>query len=99
MDPRDPSEHAPARLGSLEAITTVTGAATDPDGYTLLLNGVDAGRLAVEDTVLLRNLPEAEYAVGLGGLASGCDLGGGNPRGIQVRPDRTTRAIFPVKCD
>jgi hypothetical protein len=99
MDPRDPSEPAPARLGSLEAITTLTGSSADPDGYALLLNGVDAGRLAAEDTILLRNLPEAEYSVGLAGLASGCDVGGGNPRGIQVEPDLTTRVIFLVKCD
>ncbi|MGH7579962.1 MAG: hypothetical protein ACREM9_07305 [Gemmatimonadales bacterium] len=86
-------------LGSLEAIATRAGPVTDPDGYTLLLNGVDVGRLGIEDTVLLRNLPKAAYSVGLDDLATRCDVGGGNPRGVRVEPDRTTRVIFLVKCD
>jgi hypothetical protein len=80
-------------------MTTHTGSTTDPDGYSLVLNGVTVGPLAVEDTVLLEKLPEAEYSVGLADIATGCDVGGGNPRGARVVGDRTTRAIFLVKCD
>jgi hypothetical protein len=80
-------------------MTTHTGPTTDPDGYSLILNGLAVGPMAVEDTVLLRNLPEAEYSVGITGIATGCDVGGGNPRGARVVGDRTTRAIFLVKCD
>jgi hypothetical protein len=60
---------------------------------------VTVGPIAVDDTVLLENLPEVEYSVGLSGIAPGCDVGGGNPRGARVVGDRTTRAIFLVKCD
>lgn len=80
-------------------MTTHAGSTTDPDGYSLVLNGVGAGRMGVEDTVLLRNLPEAEYSVGITGLAPDCDSGGGNPRGVRVEAGRTTRVIFQVKCD
>ena len=80
-------------------MTTHAGPTTDPDGYFLVLNGVDAGPMGVEDTVLLRNLPEAEYSVGITGLATNCDNGGGNPRGARVVGGRTTRVIFQVKCD
>jgi hypothetical protein len=55
--------------------------------------------MAVEDTVVLGNLPEAEYSVGITGVATGCDVGGGNPRGARVVGERTTRAIILVKCD
>jgi len=79
-------------------MTTHTGSPRDPDGYALVLNGVGAGRMGVEDTVLLRNLPAAEYSVGITGLATNCDSGGGNPRGVRVEGDRTTRVIFLVKC-
>jgi hypothetical protein len=79
-------------------MTTHTGPPTDPDGYSLVLNGVDAGRMGVEDTVLLRNLPEAEYSVGITDLAPNCDSGGANPRGVRVEGRRTTRVIFLVKC-
>jgi hypothetical protein len=79
-------------------MTTHTGSATDPDGYELVLNGVGVGPIGVEDTVLLRNLPEAEYSVGLAGIATDCDGGGGNPRGIRVEGDRTIRVIFQIKC-
>ena len=63
------------------------------------MDGVTVGRMAIEDTVLMEHLPEVEYSVGLSGIATGCDVGGGNPRGTRVVGDRTTRAIFLVKCD
>jgi hypothetical protein len=80
-------------------MTTHTGPTTDPDGYSLVLNGLAVEPMAVEDTVLLRNLPEAEYSVGLAEIATNCDGGGGNPRGVQVEGNRTTRVIFQVKCN
>jgi hypothetical protein len=89
---------APRPLGALELVTTHAGPATDPDGYTLVLNGVSIGHMAVEDTLLLSDLPEAEDSVGLADLAPNCDSGGGNPRGVGVQGDRTTRVIFQVKC-
>lgn len=54
--------------------------------------------MGVADTLLLRNLPEAEYAVGLADVAANCDNGGANPRGVSVRGHRTSRVIFLVKC-
>jgi hypothetical protein len=79
-------------------MTTHTGPTADPDGYSLVLNGLPVGPMAVEDTVLLRNLPEAEYSVGLAGIATNCDSGGGNPRGVRAEGNQTTRVIFQVKC-
>jgi hypothetical protein len=79
-------------------ITAHTGSASDPDGYVLVLNGVEFGAMAVADTLLLRHLPEARYSVGLGDVAANCDNGGGNPRGVEVEGGRTTRVIFQVKC-
>ena len=92
MDP------GPRPLGALEVITAHTGPATDPDGYTLMLNGVDFGALAIADTLLLTNLPEAEYSIGLAGVATHCDNGGANPRDVRVEGGRTIRVIFQVKC-
>jgi hypothetical protein len=54
--------------------------------------------MAAADTLLLRHLPEAEYSVGLSGVADNCDNGGGNPRGVRVEGGRTSRVIFQVKC-
>jgi hypothetical protein len=93
-----PSDVGPRPLGALEIITAYTGSAIDPDGYTLVLNGVASGALDVADTLLLRNLPEAEYVVGLADVAANCDNGGGNPRGVAVSGNRTSRVIFQVKC-
>lgn len=63
-----------------------------------MLNGVDFGAMRVADTLLLRNLPEAEYSVGLADVAANCDNGGANPRAVRIQRGRTTRAIFLVKC-
>ena len=93
-----PTDTGSRPLGALEVITAQTGPVTDPDGYRLMLNGVEFGPIAVADTFLLRNLPAADYAIGLAGVASNCDNGGGNPRGVRVEPGRTSRVIFQVKC-
>jgi hypothetical protein len=63
-----------------------------------MLNGVDFGAMGVADTLLVRNLPQAEYSVGLADVAATCDNGGGNPRGVSVTGNRTSRVIFQVKC-
>jgi hypothetical protein len=93
-----PSDAGPRPLGALEIITAHTGSAIDPDGYILVLNGVDFGAMGIADTLLLRNLPQAEYSVGLADVAGNCDNGGGNPRGVSVEGHRTSRVIFQVKC-
>ena len=93
-----PTDAGPRPLGALEVITAPAGSATDPDGYRLLLNGVEFGPMAVIDTLLLRNLPEAEYSVALADVAANCDNGGANPRGVRVEGGRATRVIFLVKC-
>ena len=63
-----------------------------------MLNGVEFGAIGIADTLLLRNLPPADYSIGLAGVAANCDNGGGNPRGVRVEPARTSRVIFQVKC-
>ena len=93
-----PTDTGPRPLGALEIITAHTGSATDPDGYVLMLNGVDFGAMGVADTLLVRNLPQAEYSVGLADIAANCDNGGGNPRGVSVTGNRTSRVISQVKC-
>lgn len=54
--------------------------------------------MGIADTLVVRNLPEAEYSVGLAGVAPNCDNGGANPRGVAVAGGRTIRVIFQVKC-
>jgi hypothetical protein len=93
-----PGEAGPRPLGALEIITAHTGSAIDPDGYILVLNGVEFGAIDIADTLLLRNLPQAEYSVALADVAANCDNGGGNPRGVSVEGHRTSRVIFQVKC-
>ena len=75
-----PTDAGPRPLGTLEVITVPAGPGTDPDGYRLELNGVVFGAMTSADTLLVGNLPEAEYAVGLAGVAAHCDNGGANPR-------------------
>ena len=93
-----PTHAGPPPRGTLEVITVPAGPGTDPDGYRLELNGVVFGAMTSADTLLVGNLPEAEYAVGLAGVAAHCDNGGANPRSIGVAGGRTTRVIFQVKC-
>lgn len=88
---------APA-VGILEIITTRQGLGVDPDGYSLTLNGYVVGRMEALDTFDLLRLSEGTHWVGLADVAAGCSVGGGNPRGLRVNREQTTRAIFVVKC-
>lgn len=96
--PSSPGEPAPTPRGALEILTMTSGSDADPDGYTLTISGVGIAHLGPVDTLLLRSIPEGEYSVGIVDVWPACEVGGGNPRGLRVRPGETTRAIFVVKC-
>jgi hypothetical protein len=83
---------------TLEIVTSTTGTGTDPDGFSVLLDGTDQGAIAVSATRSLAGLTPDSYAVGLSGLAANCEVSGANPRTTTLVAGRTVQVVFAVTC-
>ena len=84
--------------GTLEVITTTGGGGTDPDGFSLLLDGVDRGPIGINTTSRLAALTSGPHTIGLTGLAANCQVAGENPRPVSVPAGGTVAATFAVTC-
>ena len=84
--------------GTIEVVTATTGGGTDPDGYSLLLDGVDRGPIAVTASSSLAGLTAGSHTIGLTGLAANCQVSGENPRAVTVAGGRTVQAAFAITC-
>jgi len=84
--------------GTLRAVTTTGGAGTDPDGFALLLDGVERGLIGVNATVSLTGVPAGSHTVGLTGIAANCQVSGENPRSMPVPAGGTAEISFSVSC-
>ncbi|MBA3445640.1 MAG: hypothetical protein H0T58_12420, partial [Gemmatimonadales bacterium] len=87
-----------AQTGSVEVVITTSGPGTDPDGFSLLLDGADQGSIGVSATSSLTGLLPGSHTVGLTGMAANCQLSGENPRTVTVLPGGTAQVAFAVAC-
>ena len=84
--------------GTLEVVTTTGGGGTDPDGFSLLLDGVDRGPIGINTTSRLAALASGAHTIGLTGVAANCQVAGENPRPVSVPAGGTVAATFAVTC-
>jgi hypothetical protein len=84
--------------GTIAVTTVTTGGGTDPDGYSLLLDGIDRGPIAVNASNNLTGLPDGAHTIGLSGLAANCQVSGENPRAVTVPAGGTVAAAFAIAC-
>ena len=84
--------------GTLEVVTTTGGGGTDPDGFSILLDGIDRGPIAINTTSRLAAMAAGPHTIGLTGLAANCQIAGENPRPVSVPAGGTVRATFAVTC-
>jgi hypothetical protein len=84
--------------GSIQVVTTTSGAGTDPDGFALLLDGVDHRPIGVNATSSLPGLTASPHSIGLTGLAGNCQISGENPRMVSVPAGGTVQVAFAVAC-
>jgi hypothetical protein len=87
-----------ATVGSIEVSTTTSGSGSDPDGFTLLVDGAEQGAIAGSATIGIGNVSAGSHSVGLTGLAGNCQVAGDNPRTISVSPSQTTQVPFSISC-
>jgi hypothetical protein len=85
--------------GRIVVRTTTTGPAPDPDGYRLLLDGVDQGGIGVQTTVTLNGVTTSqEHTIALGEVNANCQLRGTNPLTLQVLAEGQVEAGFTIDC-
>jgi hypothetical protein len=84
--------------GTVEVVTTVGGGGTDPDGFSLLLDGIDRGPITVNATVSLAGVVPGPHSIALTGLAANCRISGENPRGVNVGAGVRVQVAFGVTC-
>lgn len=84
--------------GSLAIITSTTGPSPDPDGYTVLLDGVELSAIGVSATVTLPGISPGSRQVGLAGVAGNCAVTGENPRAVAIMAETPATVTFAVTC-
>ncbi len=84
--------------GSLLVTTSSTGTPGDPDGYQLVLDGVENQPIATSVTVTIPAVAPGIHTVALGGVAAGCLVDGDNPRSVTVAAGETAVVPIAVTC-
>lgn len=83
--------------GALEVTVETTGSLPDPDGYQVVLDGLDAAPIAPSGSIVLPSLPSDSLTVGLSGLAANCGLLGGERR-VRIPAVDTIALALEVVC-
>ncbi len=87
-----------ATSGGVVITTVTTGAAPDPDGYGVVLDGVDQGLIPANGQLSLTGLALGSHVVGLSGLAGNCSLQGDNLRAVTVAPGSSAAVDYAITC-
>ncbi|HYC33975.1 MAG TPA: hypothetical protein VEB59_16915, partial [Gemmatimonadales bacterium] len=88
----------PPDAGSIAVSVGSTGAPADPDGYAVSVDGGDPRPVAVNGALTFDDLPAGTHSVLLGGVAGNCNVGGANPREVEVVAGAATEVTFAVAC-
>lgn len=84
--------------GTIEVIVSTTGMDTDPNGYTLTVDGTDSRSVAINETQYFENRNEGSHSVELSDVAANCALSGMNPRNVTVSAADTVSTTFSISC-
>ena len=81
-----------------DTLAVHAGAAPDPDGYVLEIDGWDGGRIGVNETRTLPGFAIGHYLVELMDVAGNCSVADANPRKASVPQGGTATMRFDVDC-
>ena len=86
-----------ATAGVLQVVTATSGENPD-DGYTLAVDGLDAGVMGANDTARTADLATGEHTVRLGDIALNCRLVGDVERTVLVPSEDMIETKYEVLC-
>jgi hypothetical protein len=82
--------------GRIEVAVSTKG--SDPDGFSVTVDGGTARFVAPGGSVVLDSMSEGSHRVLLSGLAENCRVEGTNPRVVVVGRDGRAHVSFDVSC-
>jgi hypothetical protein len=82
----------------LQITTSTTGFDLDPDGYAASIDGGTAIAVGVNDTVVVGDAATGRHVVTLSGVASNCQMHGGESDTVAVTEGSTVSADFAIVC-
>jgi hypothetical protein len=77
---------------------TVTGAALDPHGYGVAVDGGVGQAISGNHTGMLSGLKAGSHSVTLVGIPTHCTLSGANPRMVNIAAGATVQVAFAATC-
>jgi hypothetical protein len=96
-DPGGPTTGGPTPTGTIRVVTETAGAASDPNGYTVIVD--DTWLRSIDPSATLtRQVSSGEHVVRLDGIASNCSLEGSNVRPVDVGHDEVVEVRFTLQC-
>jgi hypothetical protein len=87
-----------ATSGGLQVSVSTTGPAPDADGYSVTVDGADAGTVGASAGISLGGVTAGEHEIGLSGVAANCAVSGDNPQTVTVVPGASATVAFAVTC-
>src|SRR5690606_24048960 len=84
--------------GTINVSTATSGEDTDPDGYTVLLDGKEKGSIGPNGQLSIPNVPQGEHEVSLGGVAPICTVEDGATRTLTVAAGLERNVEFVIDC-
>jgi Tol biopolymer transport system component len=87
-----------AVTGNLRITMAATGVFGDPNGYTVLVDGTDRGKVAWNSSIVLKGIAAASHSLGLADIAEHCHVDGENPRMVEVQAGISTDVTFNTNC-
>lgn len=95
-----PGSEVPANATGTIALTMrAGGTALDRDGYTIRVDGVERGPVAVKGTTWIRGVPPGSTELELSGVDASCDVEGGSRRTVAVPTGDVLRITVEVRCE
>jgi hypothetical protein len=92
----DGSEPA-SEVGVIAVTVTTSGGGTDPDGYTVTVDGVEQGTITPNGSLVASEILSGARTVALGGLAQICRSVSASEE-VEVLAGDTANAAFEVTC-
>lgn len=96
--PTDASFDQEEQVGSIEIMTTTTGAMVDPNGYTVIIDEGAIRPIGINAEVEFSGLRVGRYQIQLSDVASNCVVAGQNPRLTTVTALNVSQVEFLVEC-
>jgi Tol biopolymer transport system component len=87
-----------ATTGSLTITSATSGPATDPDGYTVAVDGANRGALGGNGAVTLSGLQPGSRTVGLSSIAVNCQIQGDNLREVTIAAGASASVAYTINC-